>query len=561
MGSDRYQMLQSILIQNYALIKNLEINFSEGFSVITGETGAGKSILLGALGLILGNRADLRALMDKQTKCIVEGQFNIEALSLKSFFELNDLDWEPQTLIRREILPSGKSRAFINDTPVSLVLLKEVGTYLVDIHSQHQGLMLGQADFQLRVLDDFVNKPAIKVLYHELFTRYKQEAKKLEELIKVNEQSRKDEAYFQFQFEELEAAGLDENEYEQLRAREKLLAHAEEVLQAINQANHLLSESDQPITRQMGELKVVLEKVSPYLPKIEEMAGRLNSLLIDLKDMAGEIGMLTEDVSFNPQEMDEVNQRLNTIYKLQHKHVVDSIAELITLREEYSAKLLGIQMNDEAIAKSRKELGLIEEQLSRQATLLTNSRKNATAGFESNLTKVLIKLGMKDGVFQVRIEPLEGFTASGKDKVVFRFTANKGGQVDDITRIASGGELSRLMLALKSLISGAQLFPTVIFDEIDAGVSGEIAGKMGKVIGQLAERHQVIAITHLPQIASKAQHHFKVFKKVADGKTQTLILPLNQEERVEEVAKMMSDEQVTQSALNTAKELLNFDLI
>lgn len=554
-------MLQSILIQNYALIKKLEINFSEGFSVITGETGAGKSILLGALGLILGNRADLKALMDKNNKCIVEGQFDIEALDLKSFFEQNDLDWEALTLIRREILPNGKSRAFINDTPVSLMLLKELGNYLVDIHSQHQGLMLGQADFQLRVLDDFVNKPEIKALYHDLFVRYKQQEKKLDELIHINEQSRKDETYFQFQYEELEAAGLDESEYEKLQAKEKLLLHTEEVLQALNQANYLLSESDQPLTGQMGELKLVLEKIVPYLPQTDEMVSRLNSLLIDLKDIAGEISILTEDVTFNPQEMDEVTQRLNTIYKLLHKHAAAGISELIALREDFSAKLLGIQMNDAAIVKARKELSLLEEQLGHQASLLTDSRSATLAGFESNLTKVLIKLGMKDAVFQVRIDPLQVFGANGRDKVVFRFTANKGGQVDDITRIASGGELSRLMLALKSLISEEQLFPTVIFDEIDAGVSGEIAGKMGKVIGQLAERHQVIAITHLPQIASKARHHFKVFKKVSGGLTQTLILPLNQEERVEEVAKMMSDEQVTESALNTAKELLNFDLM
>jgi len=551
------EMLNSLYISNYALIDKLNIDFQAGFSVITGETGAGKSILIGALSLLLGKRADTSVLHDGKNKCIVEGEFSIAQLSLKQFFESHELDYEDQTILRREISPSGKSRAFINDTPVKLIVLKELGSKLVDIHSQHETLNLGKSEFQLEVIDRFGTDKKLLEEYSLKFGFYKEGINKLEELIKQNETSKRDEDYYTFQFNELEAAQLDEDEINSLIEKEKLLSHAEEVNSISGMAREILIDEDFSVTDKISELVEAFSKLSSYHPDFKEIHDRLTSVNIEIKDIAGELDGMIVEGGFDKESLQAIYQRLDTVYSLQQKHSVATVAELIALRNEFSAKLEGISGLEEEIASLKTILTKTENRLQKLAHQITKQRIKSSVQFSDSVNKVIAKLGMPDAGFQVKISKLEELMPSGLDKTEFLFSPNKGGKPGIISKIASGGELSRLMLAIKSMITSKELLPTIIFDEIDSGVSGDIAGKVGNLLKEISENHQLIAITHLPQIAAKANDHYFVFKENNNGKTSSKIVVLSKEERIEEIAKMLSDETISKAARETARELLD----
>lgn len=549
-------MLKSLHIKNYALIKNLRIDFHKGFSVITGETGAGKSIMLGALALLLGKRADSQVMMDDQQKCIVDGTFDISRLGLENIFKAQDIDFDQITYLRREILPSGRSRAFINDTPVKLELLKKVGERLVNIHSQHETLMLGDQLFQLEVLDAFISEADPLIAYQQVYREFKESNSKLSKLLKIRDEAKRDEDYFRFQFEELDNAQLDTSEYVHLREREKLLENSESVIQTLQEANSELIENEDNLITTVENLTNLFRNVSAYMSDFSELSERLASVSIELKDIAGEISRMDGIAEFDPEEVQKINDRLNLIYHLQQKHHAQTIEGLIELREVYASKINKLDTSEEeiealAVLVKEKKAGLIQ----RAASLTEIRRKNAKR-FSQAVKTVLQNLALKDAVFEVRIDELEDFSINGLDRISFLFNANKGGTAGEISSVASGGELSRLMLAVKSLVTKEQLLPTVIFDEIDSGVSGDIASKVGTIMLSMSRHHQLIAISHLPQIAAKANHHYRVYKQTERDKTYTFIQQLGDEDRVEEIAKLLSDETISIAAMDTAKELL-----
>ncbi len=550
-------MLNNLYINNYALIDKLRIEFGKGFSVITGETGAGKSILIGALSLILGKRVDTSVLFNKNTKCIVEGQFDISTLRLESFFRENDLDYDLECILRREIAISGKSRAFINDTPVKLSVLKELGRQLVDIHSQQETLQLNNSNFQLDVIDKFGTNEKLLNKYSQKFFEYKSNSQKLEELKEKNETSKRDEDYFKFQFNELDAARLDEEEISNLIEKEKLLSHAEEVNSTVEMAKDLLQEDENSVVDNISGLVESFSKLANYHDSFKEIYNRLLSVNIELKDIVSEFASLTIGGDFDESNLQTINSRLDLVYSLQQKHSVSSVAELIVLKQEFERKLSGISnLEDEIVVlESKVEKGKTE--LKELAEKLTLQRKKSAKTFAIEINKQIRKLGMPDAEFIVGLTQLDILTAKGLDKIDFLFNPNKGGHIGEVSKIASGGELSRLMLAVKSLITSRNLLPTIVFDEIDSGVSGDIAGKVGKLLRQMSDNHQLIAISHLPQIAAKADSHYFVFKENQNGKTSSKISLLKPEERVEEIAKMLSDEKVSRAARETARGLMD----
>ncbi len=550
-------MLLKLSIINYTLISAAEIDFRPGFTVITGETGAGKSIMLGALSLILGKRADPSVLMDKEKKCVVEGAFDIGKLNLDRFFEENDLDYESVTILRREINPAGKSRAFVNDTPVNLNLLKTLGSRLVDIHSQHQTLLLNESGFQLELFDAYVNRPELQQAYELLYRQYSESQNKLAGLQQQNEQSKRDEDYFRFQLNELESAALNADELAVLEEKNRLLTHAVEIKTAIDMAVSLLKEEDVAVLEQLGRLKETFARLSDYHSSIAEFAERLRSSYIELADLVADIENFTSFNESNPAELQQVEQRLDTLYSLQQKHHVAGIDELIALREEYRKKLEAISGLDKELAAEKQHLSVVSRKLENAAMKLRAARRQKLPGFEKEVEVLLRQMGMKEAQFHVQVEELDTFTSHGKEALTFYFNANKGGELAPIAKTASGGELSRLMLALKSLVHQAGVLPTIIFDEIDAGVSGDIAGKLGNILKKMSMHIQVMSITHLPQIASRADIHLKVFKRVEKDKTISEIVSLAPEERLEEIAKMLSDEEVTKVSRAAASELLN----
>ncbi len=550
-------MLTELSIQNYTLISAAKIDFRPGFTVITGETGAGKSIMLGALSLILGKRADPSVLMDKSKKCVVEGTFDIGKLHLQRFFDENDLDFEPITLLRREINPAGKSRAFINDTPVNLNLLKTLGNRLVDIHSQHQTLLLNETGCQQELFDAYVNQPELQQTYGLLYRQYRKSRQKLTGLQQKNEQSQRDEDYFRFQFEELESAALNVDEMTALEEKNKLLSHAVEIRTAVDLAVSSLKEEDASILDQLGRLKETFARLSGFHLSIAEFAQRLNSSYIELTDLAAEVENFASLNEFDPAELQQVEVRLDALYRLQQKHHVGSISELITLREEYRHKLETISGLDKELAAEKQFLAEILQKLESAAMNLRAARKQKIPEFEKKVEALLKQLGMMDAQFSVQMEETETFSPHGKEQLTFYFNANKGGEPAPIAKTASGGELSRLMLALKSLVHQAGVLPTIIFDEIDAGVSGDIAGKLGNILKKMSPHIQVMSITHLPQIASRADIHLKVFKRIEEERTISEIISLSPDDRLEEIAKMLSDEQVTKVSRAAASELLN----
>ena len=552
-------MLQSIHIQNYALIESLDINFHPGFSVITGETGAGKSIILGAIGLLVGQRADIKAIKTGANKCIVEARFHIASYELESFFEEHDLEYEEgECILRRELYASGKSRAFINDTPASLAQMKELGEKLIDVHSQHQNLLLNHEDFQLSVLDILAHDEKELQAYKETYSAFKKVSKELSDIQQQAEKNRQDEDYIRFQVEQLEEANLQACEQETLEQEAETLTHAEEIQSSLYKVDQLMASDEMTLLSVTKDCMQTLQGISRVYTPAQEWIERLNSCYIELKDLAHEIANASEEVEFNPTRLDYVNERLNLIYTLQQKHRVSTVEELIDIAEDYRSKLDAITSYDDRIEELKKQKETIYNKVLEQASVLTTRRLGAAKEIEKQMQAYLVPLGMPNVRFAVELETKKEPDTKGMDSVNFLFSANKNGMLQQVASIASGGEIARVMLSLKAMIAGAVKLPTIIFDEIDTGVSGSIAEKMALIMQEMGQAdRQVISITHLPQIAAKGANHYKVYKEDTETGTNSHIRQLNQEERIHEIANMLSGATLTEAALNNAKALLN----
>jgi len=550
-------MLKHLSVQNYALIDKLDVSLTDGLTIITGETGAGKSILLGALGLIAGSRADTQSLQDKTKKCIIEAAFGINEYSLEDFFKEHELDYEAVTTIRREINPEGKSRAFINDTPVTLNQLKELGERLIDIHSQHQTLSLNGTDFQLSVVDAFAKHDSLLEEYKHDYRSFKSLEKQLAELIEKEAQAKKDLDYFQFQFNELEDAGLKAGEQSGMEQELETLNNAEEIKSNLSKAAHSLNGGELNLLSSLGEIKALLNSMAKFKPEIAELSSRVNSTYIELKDIANELESIEQEVVYDPKQIELLNDRLDAIYRLQQKHQVKTVEELITIKEEISNKLLDFSSLENEIEKTKAALDKLHKTLSAKAKTISENRKKVIPKIEKEIASLLASLSMPNAQLKISQSALEAFSLSGSDKINFLFSANKGSDFKELNKVASGGELSRLMLSIKSLIAQLTALPTIIFDEIDTGVSGDVADKVGTIMNSMAAKMQVITITHLPQIASKGQSHLFVYKEDKNNKTYSNIKKLDADERIQEVAKMLSTGTPTAAAINNAKELLN----
>lgn len=550
-------MLRSLYIQNYALIEKLDINFETGFSVITGETGAGKSIILGAIGLLLGQRADVKAIRREASKCIIEARFDIAPYGMRPFFDANELEYDDECILRREVQASGKSRAFINDTPASVAQMKELGEQLIDVHSQHQNLLLNKEGFQLNVLDILAHNEEALDKYRVCYTAWKATEKELDELVALAEKSRADEDYIRFQLEQLEEAALSEGEQEVLENESEMLSHAEEIKAGFYRIEQTFVSDEGGMLSYLKDCLNTLNNLQRVYQPAKELADRVESAYIDLKDISHEVSMQSDSVEFNPVRLDEVNERLNLIYSLQQKHRVQTVAELLALVEEYRNRLNDITSYDDRIAElqDRKEQQFQEVKL--QAAVLTKARSAAAREVENELASRLVPLGMPNVRFQVEMGLKKEPGLHGEDTVSFLFSANKNGVLQHIASVASGGEIARVMLSIKAMIAGAVKLPTIVFDEIDTGVSGEIADRMADMMQEMGEQNrQVISITHLPQIAARGRVHYKVYKKDSDTETNSHIRRLTDEERVEEIAHMLSGATLTDAALDNAKSLL-----
>lgn len=552
-------MLQSIHIQNYALIESLDIDFHSGFSVITGETGAGKSIILGAIGLLMGQRADSKAIKNGATKCIVEARFDVSSYLLKEFFDEHDLEYEDgECILRREVMASGKSRAFINDTPASLVQMKALGEKLIDVHSQHQNLLLNHEDFQLSVLDILAHDHEDLEAYKALYADYKRTSRELANLIEQAEKNRQDEDYIRYQVEQLEEANLQSGEQEELEQEAETLSHAEEIKASLYKVDQMVASDETTLLSVAKECIQTLQGITRVYTPAEEWIERLESCYIELKDLAHEVSNAGEEVEFNPARLDIVNDRLNLIYSLQQKHRVSTVDELIAIADELRAKLDAITSSDDRIDELKRQKEDLYNKVKTSARLLTNVRTIAAKEIEKQMEAYLVPLGMPNVRFAVELTPRKEPDASGMDSVSFLFSANKNGTLQNVASIASGGEIARVMLSLKAMIAGAVKLPTIIFDEIDTGVSGSIAEKMAFIMQEMGQANrQVISITHLPQIAARGAHHYKVYKEDTETGTNSHIRPLNETERINEIANMLSGATLTEAALNNAKALLN----
>ena len=550
-------MLRSLYIQNYALIEKLDISFGAGFSVITGETGAGKSIILGAIGLLLGQRAEVKAIRQGASKCVIEARFDISAYGMQPFFEDNEPEYEEECILRREVYASGKSRAFINDTPASLVQMKELGEQLIDVHSQHQNLLLNKEGFQLNVLDILSHNDEQLSAYQSLYREWKQAQQELADLIARAEQNKADEDYIRFQLEQLEEANLSAGEQEELEQETDMLSHAEEIKAGLFRVGQLLTSDEGGLLAGLKErLNTMLGLQKVYSPATE-LAERLESTYIELKDVSQEVSSQEEDIEFNPDRLEEVNDRLNLIYTLQQKHRATTVEELLTLAEEYAAKLAAITSYDERIGELTTLCDTLYNKVRKQAAVLTKARTGAAREVEKQMASRLVPLGMPNVRFQVEMGIRKEPGVHGEDTVNFLFSANKNGSLQNISSVASGGEIARVMLSIKAMIAGAVKLPTIVFDEIDTGVSGEIADRMADIMQEMGEQdRQVISITHLPQIAARGCAHYKVYKQDNETETNSHIRRLADEERVEEIAHMLSGATLTEAALNNAKALL-----
>lgn len=560
-------MLQKLTINNYALIDNLEIGFDSGLNILTGETGAGKSIILGALSLILGQRAESKYFFNQQKKCVIEGTFKISGFHLADFFEENDLDYETETVLRREISADGKSRAFVNDTPVNLTALKQLGEKLIDIHSQHATLEINDPEFQLLVVDSVARHSDLLFDYQTKFRAYKKSLSKLNQLIAESDKAKADLDYFQFQFDELEKGALVADEQEHLELELNTLNNAEEIKRNLLSANYLLQDGEIAALIQLKEAGQALGSIEKYNPAVAELHQRINSTIIELKDIAAEIEGIEQHTFIDEARAEEVNTRLSMIYNLQKKHRVSTNAELLQIQEELSEKIQQALFSDEAIEKLQKQIATDKAELEKLAAQLSVNRQKAIPDIEKQVLATLAEMGMGNSMLSIEQtpppppkggadSPKAVLMATGIDHIKFLFSANKGHALAEMSKVASGGELSRLMLSIKSIVAQYTALPTIIFDEIDTGVSGEVANKVGQIMERLAQNLQVITITHLPQIASKGQSHYFVYKDDSEASTFTRIKQLNNDERVLEIAKMLSGDKPGESALQNARELL-----
>ena len=549
-------MLIKLFVQNYALIRELDVEFENGLTIITGETGAGKSILLGALSLILGTRADSSVLLDKNEKCIVEGTFRIEEYELNEFFISNNIDYEPVSTLRREINPAGKSRAFINDTPVTVNILKELGDRLIDIHSQHQTLMLNDNSFQLNLIDSFSGTAGIKNEYRETYSNYRRLKKEYTSIKEKADKNKADLEYYQFQFNQLDEAKLKSGEQTELEAEQELLGHTEEIKLALGSSSNLFLAEGISILSMLREVKSYLGRILTFLPESESLLSRTESALIELDDLAAEVEKLTVSIEADPQRLAMVNNRLDNIYTLIQKHRVTDLGELIKKKDEIKELIGSIVSSDERIIELET---LLDKEASRLKTIseeISNKRKSVLSDIELRITELLKQLGIPNAKFRITLTHLEEFTATGINQADFLFSANKQIAPENMAKIASGGELSRVMLSLKSLLTKNNNLPTIIFDEIDAGVSGEVADKVGQILSGMGKYMQVINITHLPQVASRGTRHYHVYKDDTDNSTFTRVKLLSPEERILEVARLLSGSEVTETAMKNARELL-----
>jgi len=554
-------MLARLSIKNYALIDEIDIQFATGLNIITGETGAGKSIILGALSLILGQRSESKYFYNQDKKCVIEGYFNIDSYQIKPFFEENDLDYEPQTILRREIFSDGKSRAFINDTPVKLTLLKSISERLIAIHSQHATLEINKESFQLLTIDGFAENKNRLAQFHKTFTDFNKAKESYNRLVKESAQLKSETDYHQFLFDELQEANLQPNEQKFLEEELNKLSHAEEIKRSLQQASFVLDAQEQSALQLLKEGLSQLQQCERFLPNVHELSARLNSSIIELKDINEELYQLDNETFVDSERMLIVQDRLSLIYKLQQKHQVNAVEDLIKLRDELDEKINAVSINEDNLLKLKAEKELLNQQALELAEELSQRRKDAIYLIEKKIVSSLTKVGMPQSVFRIKLNSLpEGeLRSSGKDEVEFLFTANLGQEPQSVSKVASGGELSRLMLAIKSLIAKTSALPTIIFDEIDTGISGEVAIKVGDLMKKLTENLQVIAITHLPQIASQGFSHFKVFKEERTNHTQTNIQLLDPEERIQEIAQMLGGKDISETAFLHAKELLTLN--
>ena len=550
-------MLKQLYIKNFTLIDELNISLYPGFSVITGETGAGKSIILGAIGLLLGNRADSKAIKAGRDRCVIEAHFDLSRYGMQKFFDDNDIDYDADdTIIRRELTAAGKSRAFINDTPVPLTRMRELGEQLVDIHSQHQNLLLQKEDFQLNVVDIIAQDADQLKVYQKEYYAYRKAKELLEELKAEIAKNRENEEFMRFQHKELDEANLQEGELEQLEQEAETLSHSEDIKTALFEADNALSGENDSILDKLKNATHQLENICDVYPSMADVAGRMQSSYIELKDIAQEISSSVDHVEFDPNRLDAINTRLDKLYTLQQKFHVETVTELIATRDRIAEQLSHIDNGDEDIEEKEKEVAALLVKAEKQAALLTSIRQKSAKAIEKEMKGRLIPLGIPNVRFEIAFadKPLSG---NGADKVSFLFSANKSTQLQPVSQVASGGEIARVMLSLKAMISGAVKLPTIIFDEIDTGVSGKIAEKMADIMEEMGlQNRQVLSITHLPQIAAKGSHHYKVLKEETENGTISHMKELNNQERIEEIAQMLSGSDITQAALANAKELL-----
>lgn len=549
-------MLTALSIKNYALIDDLKVDFPEGFIIITGETGSGKSIMLDALSLILGKRADMSALRNKEQKCIIEAEFSLQNYEFQSLFQELDIDYDPQTIIRREILPSGKSRAFVNDVPATLEVLSRLGQVLVDIHSQHQTLALSDTSFQFAIIDAMANNKSLLTEYVQLHQLLKKEQKKLEELIEFQKNAKKEYDYNLHQLKELKSATLEEGILEELEESYEEASNIEDIKENVSESLYLLNDENIGILNNLRELKRSFSSLTEYKQLYRDLYERIESAFLELEDLASEISDIDESIEADPDNLEQISKQLNKIYSLQKKHSVATVEELIAIQQELEEAVSKTESVDIDLTKQKK---IVEEQHTatlKKANQLHKAREKVIPALDKKLTNFMHELGMPNGRFSITLTTVDTFFANGNDELSFLFSANKGGEFGQLKKVASGGELSRIMLAVKAIMAEHTALPTIMFDEIDTGVSGEISQKMGDIMKQMSQNRQVFAITHLPQIAAKGSYHFKVFKEDSKGKTTTHLKLLTEEERIVELSEMLEGKNSGASARNHAIELL-----
>ena len=549
-------MLTALSIKNYALIDDLKVDFPEGFIIITGETGSGKSIMLDALSLILGKRADMSALRNKEEKCIIEAEFSLQNYEFQPLFQELDIDYDPQTIIRREILPSGKSRAFVNDVPATLEVLSRLGQVLVDIHSQHQTLALSDTSFQFAIIDAMANNKPLLTEYVQLHQLLKKEQKKLEELIEFQKNAKKEYDYNLHQLKELKSATLEEGILEELEESYEEASNIEDIKENVSESLYLLNDENIGILNNLRELKRSFSSLTEYKQLYRDLYERIESAFLELEDLASEISDIDESIEADPDNLEQISKQLNKIYTLQKKHSVATVEELIAIQQELEEAVSKTESVDIDLTKQKK---VVEEQHTatlKKANQLHKAREKVIPALDKKLTNFMHELGMPNGRFSITLTATDTFFANGNDELSFLFSANKGGDFGQLKKVASGGELSRIMLAVKAIMAEHTALPTIMFDEIDTGVSGEISQKMGDIMKQMSQNRQVFAITHLPQIAAKGAYHFKVFKEDSKGKTTTHLKLLTEEERITELSEMLEGKNSGASARNHAIELL-----